>query len=586
MRQFIKFTFASCLGVFLALTVVTLFFVMLGVAATMQPVKTLNDNSILEIALDYSPPEQTNNVQTGPFEFKTKDVLGVQEIVRLIEHAQSDEKISGILLDPSMIGLGPSNGKDVLRALTGFREAGKFIVTYADFYDQGGYYLASASDHIIINPIGSVDFRGFSSLVPFYKDLLDKTGVKMQIYYAGQFKSATEPFRRNDMSPQNKLQTREYLEDVYGEFLTDISMNRKMPVQQLRSIADGLKSTDAEAARALGLVDQIGYEDEAIDWIQNQLELDSDTKPRVMSIEDYHLVANIDLGAGSDRIAVVTAEGSIIHGEEEYGVISDGHFAEVLSKVRKSKSIKAVVLRVNSPGGNILAAENILREVKLIQEAGKPVVVSMSDYAASGGYYISATADSIFAQSNTLTGSIGVFTMIPNPHQLLNETLGIHFDTVRTARYSASFTPFFDWSSEEHEYFESRTDDFYTLFLEKVAEGRDMTVEEVNEVAQGRIWTGKRAVENGLVDRIANLDEAVVAAANLAGLEDYRVSNYPKLQDPWTRVINEITNPDAETKIDSYIEQKLKQRVPHFEALRELIFADGPVARLPVVIDY
>lgn len=586
MRQFIKFTFASCLGVFLAFGVITVFFIILGVSATMQAPKPVKANSILEISLDYSPPERTNNVQRAPFDLEQSDVLGTKEIIDLIEHAGNDDKISGIRLDPTLLMLGPSSAKNIVNALDNFKKSGKFIITYADYFDQGGYYLASVSDHIVLNPVGSVDFRGFSSIVPFYKNLLDKTGIKMQIYYAGQFKSATEPFRRTDMSPQNKLQTREYLEEVYAEFLNDISMNRNIPADRLRQIADELRSTDAEAAQALGLVDHVGYEDEAIDWIRDRMDLDESAKPNVINIEDYHKSASIDRGTGRDRIAVVTAEGAIVHSEEEYGVIGDGHFTEMLEKIRRSSSIKAVVLRVNSPGGNILAAENILREIKLIQEAGKPVVVSMSDYAASGGYYIAASADSIFAQSNTLTGSIGVFTLIPNPHELLNETLGINFDTVRTARHSASFTPFFEWSEEEHNYFKTRTDDFYELFLTKVAEGRKMTVEEVDDVAQGRIWTGNKALELGLVDRIGGLNDAIQSAASLADLSEYRITEYPKLADPWTRILNELANPNAQAVADTYIEHKLKQRVPHYESIRELLFNEGPVARLPVIINY
>ena len=585
MRQFLKFTLASCLGVFLAFVAVGALFMMIAVSAAVGSQPVVKSNSVLDISLDYSPPEQTNNTQQAPMTFKTGDVLGVRDIVRLIEYAATDDKIQGIYFDPSMMYLGPASASDVADALTEFRDSGKFVLTYGNFFEQGGYYLASASDSIILNPIGSVDFRGFSSLVPFYKEVLDKTGIKMQIYYAGQFKSATEPFRRTDMSPQSKLQTREYLEEVYGLFLDDIAENRGIEAGMLREIAEEMSSTDAEAAKALGLVDMVGYEDDAHEWMRRRMGI-GDSDADLVEIEDYHLATTLSSGTGRDRIALVMAEGAIVHGESEYGNISDGHYVEMLRKVRQSDRVKAVVLRVNSPGGNILAAENILREVKLIQEAGKPVVVSMGDYAASGGYYISASADSIFAESNTLTGSIGVFTMIPNPHQLLTDKLGIHFDTVRTAEYSASFTPFFDWSDEEHGYFKKRTDDFYSLFLEKVADGRNMSVEDVDKVAQGRIWTGQRALEHGLVDEIGGLPEAIEAAASLADLEDYRVSEYPKLADPWTRFINELTQTSAESKVDAYFESKLQEKVPHFDAIRQLITTDGPVARLPVIIEF
>jgi len=586
MRQFLKFTLASCLGITLAFGL--LIFLMIGIAtsATMAPQKTVKSNSVLEIALDYSPPELTNNVEASAMGLNSGDIVGFQDILKLIRLAKSDDKISGIFLDPSRMGYGPVTGHDLLAALEDFKESGKFVLAYANFYGQGGYYLASVADTIMLNPIGGIDFRGFASFVPFFKDLMDKTGIKMHIYYAGQFKGATESFRRADMSPQNKMQTREYLEDAYGEFLIDISNVRGIDKSRLRSIADGLHSSDAKDALALGLIDMIAHEDEATDWMRRRSGLESGKKVVKISIEDYYTTKNLKQGTGNDRIAVVYAEGSIMHCDENYGTICDGQFVETLAKLRKSKKVKAVVLRVNSPGGSILAAENILREIVLLQEAGKSVVVSMGDYAASGGYYIACTADRIFASSNTLTGSIGVFTMIPNPNALIREKLGINFDTVRTTKHSASFSPFFDWSSEENAMMKKRTDDFYEFFLEKVSEGRDMTVDEVNDVAQGRIWTGKRALEHGLVDEIGDLQDAIKSAASLADLDEYKVMEYPKLMDPWTKLITEFTQQSAQTTVDRYFNTKLRQQIPHFDELRALITTNGPVARLPVIIQH
>lgn len=561
-------------------------FVILVSAASMSAPKTVKDNSVLEIALDYTPPEQTNNVQVSPFGMNTGDIIGMQDILKQIARAKEDDRIKGIYLDPTFMSVSSVSATSLANALDDFRSDGKFVLSYANFFGQGGYYLASAADTIMMNPIGGIDFRGFASMVPFFKDVLDATGIKMQIYYAGKFKSATEPYRRNDMSPENKLQTRQYLEEVYGMFLADIAERRNLSVERLRDIADNLRSADAKDALALGLVDHVGYADEADAWMRRRLDLKKDAKISRIAISDYFKGDKPSASGTRDKIAVVTCEGTIVHNTEEYGVISDAHYVDVLQKLRLNKTVKAVVLNVNSPGGNILAAENILREVQLIQEAGKPVVVSMGNYAASGGYYISCTADSIFAAPNTLTGSIGVFSIIPNPHELLNEKIGIHFDTVRTARHSASFTPFFEWSEEEHGFFKKRTDDFYTLFLEKVAAGRGMTVDEVNEIAQGRIWTGNKALEIGLIDRVGGLEDAITAAASLAELETYRISQYPRLQDPWNRLITELTKNSAEASVDRYVETKLRDRIPHYDAVRDLISAREPVMHLPVIIEY
>lgn len=586
MRQFLKFTLASCLGVTLALGLLILLIIGFVASVSMAPQKVVKSGSVLDIALDYTPPELTNNTEANPMSLQSGDIIGFQDILKLIKLAKADDKISGIFLDPSRMGYGPVTGHDLLVALEDFKKSGKFVLAYANFYGQGGYYLASVADTIMLNPIGGIDFRGFASFVPFFKDLMDKTGIKMHLYYAGQFKGATEPFRRADMSPQNKMQTREYLEDAYGEFLSDIAGARGIDKSRLRSIADGLRSSDAEDALALGLIDMIAYEDEATDWMSARAGLEKGKKLEKISIEDYYTTKSLNQGSGNDRIAVVYAEGSIAHCDESYGTICDGQFVETLAKLRKSSKVKAVVLRVNSPGGNILAAENILREIVLLQEAGKSVVVSMGDYAASGGYYIACSADKIFASSNTLTGSIGVFTIIPNPNAFVREKLGINYDTVRTTKHSASFSPFFDWSDEENAMMKKRTDDFYELFLQKVSNGRDMTVDEVNDVAQGRIWTGKRALEHGLVDEIGNLQDAIKSAATLSDLDEYKVVEYPKLMDPLTKMITEFANQSVQTSVDAYFTTKLREQVPHFDDLRDLITTDGPTARLPVVIQH
>ena len=587
MRQFLKFTVASCLGVFIAMGI--LFFVLFSVAisATFQSKPQVKTGSVLKIAPGYAMPERTNNVQPTSFSLEMNDIIGVQDLCRLIDHAKTDDNIQGILLEPSSMHLGLANAREVMRSLKDFKTSGKFILAYANFYEQLPYYLASAADSIILNPIGVVDFRGFASFTPFYKELLDKTGIKMQIYYAGEYKSATEPFRRMDMSPESKLQTREYMDDAYSEYLEDIAANRDMSKEALWEIANGHLAGNSSKSLETGLVDVVGYSDEALSIIRSWTGVDEEKDVNLVDFNEYYLSASLDKGSGSDKIAVVYAEGTIAHGGEDvYGAVTDKAYVELLRDIRKNDKVKAVVLRVNSPGGSILAADNILREIKLLQETGKPLVVSMSDYAASGGYYISCTADSIFVEENTLTGSIGVFSMLPNPTELLNDKLGVAFDTVRTGAYSASFSPFFEWSDAEHQFMQARTDEFYRLFLEHVSNGRDMSVDEVDQIARGRIWSGTDAVSNGLADGIGTLEHAIESAATLADISEYRLTEYPYVKDPWTKMLSDLLGEDLQARVDRYVNSRVSEHVPGYDELKEMLSAREPLARLPVVIKF
>jgi len=586
MGQFIKFTFASCLGVFIALILLFFVLIMIGVgAASASKSATVDSNSVLKLDLDYVVPEHTNNTSSMEFSLQPDDIIGFQAILELIGHAREDHRIKGIYIYPIHTRLGTTQTAQLCEAIKDFRASGKWVLSYAEYYPQGSYAVAAQADTVMLNPIGSVDFRGYAAFVPFFKELLDKTGIKMQIYYAGNFKSATEPFRRTDMSPENRLQTKEYLDDAYGAYLDLIAEGRRMEVSRLHVIADQLRSQNAQDALALGLVDQIAYQDEAYSWMRGKLGIDADSEISFIDVKDYSNGYIKSPSSARDRIAVVYAEGEIMPGKTDYGVIGDERYAKILTDLRTDDRVKAVVLRVNSPGGSILASENILRELSLLKETGKPLVVSMGDYAASGGYYISALADSIFAEPTTLTGSIGVFTMIPNPYELLNDKLGVRFDTVRTDEFSASFSPFFEWSEAEHNAMQVRTDGFYDLFLSHVSRYRNMTKEEVHEIAQGRIWSGTDALANGLVDGIGDLDHAIRAAASLASLEEYRTSEYPRVPNPLNKMLSELTGEEISVS-DRYVETRLKKRIPHFNELKSLLQSNEPLARLPLIIQF
>jgi protease-4 len=530
-------------------------------------------------------PEHTNNVPQSPFTIQQEDIIGLHDIIEMIEAAKSDAKIEGIYLYPTHAEFGPVKTAELANALMDFRSSGKWILSYAEYYPQGAYALAAQADTVMLNPIGSVDFLGYASFVPFFKELLDKTGIEMKVFYAGDFKSATEPFRRTEMSPENKLQVREYLKDAYTGYLNLVSRGRKIDTSKLFEIADSMKSQDAEDALSLGLIDRIAYQDEAAAWMRSKLGLEEDKEIKMVEPAEYHVGRKKETSTAKDRIAVVYAEGEIVPGKGDYGVIGDQRYTEILEDIRHKDNIKAVVLRVNSPGGNILASENILREVKLLRDAGKPVVVSMGEYAASGGYYIAADADSIFAEPTTLTGSIGVFSMFPNVQRLLNDKLGVRLDTVRTGEHSASFTPFFNWSPAEDHAMKVRVDDYYELFLRHVSEARNMPMDSVHAIAQGRIWSGDRAVANGLVDRIGSLDDAIVSAAALAKTSEYKTTEYPRMMNPLNKLLAEISG--QETSIyESYVDRKLEKKVPHLREMKALLNYNGPMARLPVILDF
>ncbi len=586
MGKFIQFIFASCLGFMLAVGV--LFFV--GSAAIGRLVSKADEapsvkaNSVLDLEFSGLVPEKTNNVPVDPYSFDTEKKLGLHEMIRTIEHAKDNESIKGIYLDLNRVPMGRASANSLRDALVDFKTSGKFIISYAEYYSQGTYYIASVSDKIFINPIGGLEFNGFGAQIPFFKDMLDRLGIKMQVYYAGDFKSATEPFRRTEMSQENRLQTREYIDNMYNLYLEDIAESRGLSVSKLEKLADNYLLRDAKDALEYNMVDAIGYEDEARAEIRSRLGLDDDADINRISLLDYNKGASFTKDYKiKDRIAVVYAEGTITDGEGEPGSIGGDKYAEILRKLRKNDKVKAVVIRVNSGGGSALASEIMWREIELLKAEGKPVIASMGDLAASGGYYISCNADSIFAEDNTITGSIGVFSVIPSLEQMLDEKVGVTFDTIVTGPYAIGLTPFKDITPQEGLILQEMTDRIYETFLTRVADGRDMTRDEVHKIAQGRVWTGKVAKDIGLVDRIGGVEEALSAAADLAGLEKYRISEYPVTKEPLEQIIEEFTGQKVQSR--SLIEQEINSLIPQYKYLKEFKNMKGVQARIPFVME-
>ncbi len=592
MNQFFKFVFASCLGVALAIVGISVlgFFIMVGIAGSGADKKVeVKSKSVLHVTLKNAIPEQTNNLEMNPFDLGNQEVLGLNDITASLEHAASDDKIEGILLDLGFgVGSGVATAASIRKALLDFKESGKFVVAYSKYYTQGTYYMASMADEVYLNPLGAIDLHGFAATIPFFKEMLDKIGVKMQVFYAGDFKSATEPYRLNKMSESNRLQLREYLDPVYINFLTDIGASRGKSLAELKDMTNGLKLADADQALALGMIDQIGYIDNVIADIRERLDLGEKDKIKTVSLEDYansySKKTNFKI---KDKIAVVYAEGAILMDRGDRGTIVDNEYIKIIRKLRENDKVKAIVLRVNSPGGSALASENIWREFMLAKEKDIPVVVSMGDYAASGGYYIACMADTIVAEPNTLTGSIGVFSMIPNMSKLFNDKLGISFDTVKTAEHSVGVNTVFEMDDFEKEHWQKNTDKMYEIFLSRVAEGRGMTRDQVHAIAQGRIWIGDRAKEIGLVDVIGNLEDAITIAADMAGLDEYRLTEYPKQPEPLQEFINELTGQKDDDAIKAQILQKeMGVHYKLYKHLKEIINTQGVQARLPFLIDF
>lgn len=589
MGQFFKFFFASCLGVIVAMAVLlgvgTL--VVTAIASQVDKPMEVRPNSVLRINLDKAIPEKTNNLEMDPFDFKNQKILGLHDILRTLEAAKEDDNIKGVYIEVEALASSGFATASILRkGLEDFRESGKFVITYSRYYTQGAYYLASVSDMIYLNPIGLVDFRGFSAQVPFMKEMFDKLGMKWQVFYAGKFKSATEPYRRTEMSDEYRQQVREYLDQMYAMFLEDISKSRNVSIADLKNIADGYLATDPLQAKERGLVDAVTYEDEAMAEIRRRLGLEADEKIRMISIKDYFTAkpGKTDYSV-KNRIAVVFAEGTVVDGDGNPGSIGDKEYSKIIDEVRENKNVKAVVLRVNSPGGSAMASENIWRALIRLKETGRPLVVSFGDYAASGGYYFACIGDTILAEPNTLTGSIGVFSMIPSVQELMNQKLGIRMDTVKTGKFSTGITPFYDMNEDEKRILQKRTDDLYLIFKQRVADGRNMSVERVDEIAQGRVWTGKKAKEIGLVDELGDMEKAIEIAANMAGLENYRLTEYPRTKDPLQQFIEQIFGKE-DSKAETLLRTELSEWYPYYRFIKEVQDSKGVQARLPFFIPF
>ncbi len=579
--KFLRNLLASILGFFISLFL--LFFLFIGIAALVskpEPV-IVKSNSILELDLasiikDYAPKE--NNALFDQLDIGD-DKLALNHILNAIDNAQLDTNIKGISLNSTAVNAGFAQTQAIRKKLNEFKESGKFIYAYNDVYSQKNYYLSSVADSLFLNPVGQIDFSGLSSEILYYKDFEDKYGVKMEVIRHGKYKSAVEPYLENKMSDANREQISSFLNSIWSEVTAGISKSRNISVENLNTIADNSEARNAELAQKNKLIDAAIYQDE----YDAKLEKAADGKIATISIIDY-----IKSGKGKkssvakDKIAVIYAQGQIIYGKGDENAIGQGIINKAIKKAVKDKRVKAIVLRVNSPGGSALASELIWRELELAKKE-KPLVVSMGNLAASGGYYIACNADLIIAEPTTITGSIGVFGAIPNAYEL-SKRIGINAEQVATNK-SAQYSVFEPISKNFYDVTKEGVEQIYTTFVNRVATGRKLTFEQVDAVAQGRVWSGKEAVSKGLVDELGSLEDAINSAAQLAELKSFRIKNYPNYKKEFKEIINGLSPFAKVTKEDILKEALGNENYQLFEQINQFKNLKGVQTRMPYIID-
>ncbi|MNK37281.1 Protease 4 [compost metagenome] len=586
MKSFFKYVLATITGI--VISFVVLFIVLMGIigaiisSASSDQEIVVKSNSVLYLSFDYDITERSEANPLGSLNlpgYSTKNI-GLDDILARIKYAATDGNIKGIYLDASHIGVGFASLKEVRDELLAFKKTGKFVVAYNAGYDQKAYYVASIADRVYVNPQGTIDFKGLASSTMFYKDLLDKVGVEMQIVKVGTFKSAVEPYFLNKMSDPNRLQVTSYLGSIYSTFINEIAASRNIAADSLRAIANDYRVRDADDAVKYKLADAKLYKDELLSDLRKRLKISEKDEISFVSLLDYNKKVKDDV-SGSE-VAVLYAAGEIVDGEGTGpGQIGGDKFSRELRKLREDDAVKAVVLRVNSPGGSALASDIIWREVILTKKV-KPVIVSMGDLAASGGYYISAAADSIFAEPTTITGSIGVFGVIPNFQNLMNNKIGVHYDGVKTGKFADLMTSFDrPLTAEERDIIQREVDKVYGTFTKVVADGRKLPIADVDSIGQGRVWTGAQGVNNKLVDRLGNLDAAIQAAAKKANLSKYKVSQYPEKEDPFTSILN-----NSKEKVQVWVaKEQMGEYYRYFDVMKKATAQTGVQARLPYSVE-
>ena len=581
--KFLGNVLAVIVGLFVfSIVAMLIFFGIIGlVASSSEKEVTLEKNSILHLDLNgRTLVERTSDEDLvfGSFldPFGGENTAGLVNLKKAIAEAKTNENVKGIYLNAGLFGAGQAGLLELREALIDFKTSGKFIVAYDEAYSEGGYFLASVADEIYLNPLGGIDFNGFSSEGIFLKGFFEKVGIKPEVFRVGEFKSAVEPFILDKMSPENRLQTQYFLDDINNHALELIAKSRGIAQDSLVRINQQMLVRKPKDAVTYKLATALKYEDEVHSILKEKLGLKEDDQIETINATDLGGMAKSQNITSSNRIAVILAEGEIVDGNAE-GAISSEKFAKEIRKARKDENIKAIVLRVNSPGGSILASEVIWREMSEAKKV-KPVIVSMGEVAASGGYYIAAPADTIVAQPNTITGSIGIFGILFNVQELVNDKLGVTTDVVSTGELSDFGNMARPLTEVERTIIQSSVEDGYETFISRVAEGRGMHPDSVRKVASGRVWTGTQAKARGLVDVLGGLDTAIgIAAAKIKAGEDYRVVYYPE-KKPWFEELMVSFSDQVQVRI---LQTQLGDQYPLYQKIQKLKNYQGVQVRMP-----
>ena len=579
MKDFLKFTFATVTGIILVtvifffLSIITLF----GIIASSEKEVVVRENSIMRLKLSGTIEERSTENPLAVLFGNSYESMGLNDILSSIKKAKEDNKIKGIYIETgTFYGVAPASLEEIRNALVDFKESGKFIVAYGDNYTQKEYYLCSVADKIVLNPQGHIEWIGMSSQPVFYKELLEKLGIKMQIFKVGTYKSAVEPFTETKMSDANREQVTAFLNSIWGKILSDVSTSRNISIDSLNAYANRMLSLEeSEEMVKCGLADTLLYIDGMKSYLKQLAGIDNDQSLNTLSLSDMVSVKkNVPKNKSGNIIAVYYACGEITGaysgmtpGKEE-GIVS-AQVIKDLSQLREDKNVRAVVLRVNSPGGSAFASEQIWNEVMKLKE-NKPVIVSMGDVAASGGYYISCAADYIFAEPTTLTGSIGIFGIIPDMQGLLTDKLGLHFDAVKTNKFADIGNTSRPMNNEERRIIQNTINRGYELFVTRCADGRGMTNEEIKRIAEGRVWTGSMAKEHNLIDELGGLEEAIQVAVNKAEINEYTVLSYPKQEG----FLSNILNQSKSNYINGHIKNNLGEHYKYFNVIRNIEHID------------
>ena len=582
MLKFLKNIFSTLIGILLSFVVIVVTLIgVLSVSSEYQKKeKKIDKNTILKIDLSTQVVERASSNPLSDLDLlnpEPKKQLELKTILDNIEKAKFDDNIIAIYINSPFVNAGLSQTEEIRNKLLEFKKTGKPIIAYSEVYSIKNYFLASVADKIYMNPLGVIDHKGLSATVMFFKGLLEKLNIDLQIFRLGKFKSAIEPFTLDKMSNENREQLKLMLNSINDNIMDSISSQRQIPFEVVKKHANQLTLNSAEICLEKGYVDHLIYEDQVEDSL---IAIGTNEKLKTISLKGYSSVKSKDKDISRNKIAIVYATGEINSGKGDVASIGSKTTSAAIKKARKDKNVKAIILRVNSPGGSALASDVIWRETTLAQKE-KPLVVSMGDYAASGGYYIACAADTIIANPTTLTGSIGVFGMIPNMQNFYKSNFGITVDTVKTNTYADMGTSR-KLSTFEKNKIQEGVKNVYSTFISRVSDGRDITTQEVDAIGQGRVWSGYDAKDIGLVDLYGGLETAIVIAAELAEVDDYRVISLPKIEDPFTKIMNDLT----ESKLVTFFETEFNlMDTKKIKKFKDLITSDEIQTRIPYLIE-